>query len=51
MQFFTGTESEYARSLVFFGFMCGLTFAMLLVTIVHMFTGDSKGKDYEQRKD
>jgi hypothetical protein len=34
-----GSEYEYARSLVFFGFMCGLTFAALIVALVNLWKG------------
>lgn len=35
-------EYEYVRKLVFFGFMCGVTFSALIVVLVHMFSGAPK---------
>lgn len=40
-----GSEYEYARNLVLFGFICGLTFAMLVVTLVHAYTDKTKEGD------
>lgn len=30
----TGQEYEYVRKLVFFGFMCGMTFSLIIAMLV-----------------
>lgn len=45
MNFFTGSEYNYARDLVFFGFMCGLTFAALIAALANLFCGKPNDRD------
>lgn len=40
MEFFTSGEYEYAKQLAFFGFICGITFSALIVTMINLYKGD-----------